>query len=218
MRNSLQVAHRHARRERGPDGMTTLMPKQAPKKPPKQTTGELGTHVAAKIVLIGDGGVGKTTLGRWLAYGAAGLKGSLDHERIWHLPKLGGNLSDGTKLDPVLWDFEGHADQRLILPLWLADADSALLLFDPTPKNDPLAPVVYWLEVLARQKETNCRKILVGTRVDRGTPTLIDAEIQAFCHEWKIEGGYVATSTQQKIGLKCSSARSRRFWTGSRSA
>ena len=153
---------------------------------PKQTAKKQPKHVAAKIVLIGDGGVGKSSLGRWLAYGDASEDGTHAHERIWNLTKLGKSGSNGTKREAILWDFEGHPDQRLILPLWLGDADLALVLFDPTLKPDPLTPVVYWLELLERQKAACCRKILVGTRVDRGTPTISVAELEQFCQNWKI--------------------------------
>ena len=115
------------------------MSKKAVKK-----SAEPATRVAAKIVLVGDGNVGKSTLGRWLAYGAAGLNGTHDKKPIWHLPKLGKSFPTV----PGTMRFYGTSKvirTSLILPLWLADADIALVLFDPTPKNDPLAKVVYWL-------------------------------------------------------------------------
>ena len=55
----------------------------------------------------------------------------------------------------------------------------------------------------------------MGTRIDRGTPTLMESELEAFCQEWKIEGGYVGTSTQTKSGLTKLVSRIKRLldWT-----
>lgn len=79
----------------------------------------------------------------------------------------------------------------------MADADLALILFDPTHARDPLGSVHYWLG----QLPAACPKILVPSRVDRGSPTLTREELDQFCRGSKISGGFVATSAAKGTGL-----------------
>ena len=71
-------------------------------------------------------------------------------------------MTDGTECEAVLWDLAGQPDYRLIHALFLDDADLALVLFDPTNRQDPLHGVDYWLKALAHGRERPCRIILVG--------------------------------------------------------
>ena len=112
------------------------------------------------------------------------------------LDQLQARRRDETHCEAVLWDLAGQPDYRLIHALHVSDADLALLLFDPTHR-DPLSSVHYWLGQLPRE----CPKILVPARVDRGSPTLTDAELEAFCITEKITGGFVKTSAADETGL-----------------
>ena len=58
---------------------------------------------------------------------------------------------DGTECEAVLWDLAGQPDYRLIHALFLDDADLALVLFDPTRNDDPLAGVEFWLKQFGGQ-------------------------------------------------------------------
>ena len=91
----------------------------------------------------------------------------------------------------------GGARYRLIHALHVADADLALILFDPTHARDPLSSVHYWLGQLPAE----CPKILVPARVDRGSPTLTRDELDQFCRDRQISGGFVQTSAAKDIGL-----------------
>lgn len=159
-------------------------------------------YTTAKIALVGDSGVGKTGLGCLLAHGEFIEQSSTHGQQFWVINELGLIRPDGTECEAVLWDFAGQPDYRLIHALLLDTVDLALVLFDPTNRQEPLQGVEYWLKQLGhRRKGQPCRTILVGARVDRGVSTLATTEIEEFCQRNNITGGYVATSAATREGV-----------------
>ncbi len=150
----------------------------------------------AKIVLVGESGVGKTGLEWLLAHGRFVKHASTHGQQFWLFPELGGTAADGTQRDAILWDLAGQPDYRLIHALYLDDADLALVLFDPTQGDNPLRGVEYWLRQLGRDRPI----MLVAFRGDLGAPRLTTAEIEAFCANRGI-AGYVDISALRGDGL-----------------
>ena len=71
--------------------------------------------------------------------------------------------------------FGGQPDYRLIHSLYLDDVDTAMVLFDPTNRQEPLAGVDFWLNQLKRKDKEVCNTIFVGAahgswhiHIDRG--------------------------------------------------
>ena len=158
-------------------------------------------YTTAKIVLVGDSGVGKTGLGWRLSHGEFKEHSSTHGQQFWVIDELGKTRDDGTKCEAVLWDLAGQPDYRLVHSLFLDDVDTALVLFDPTNRQEPLSGVDFWLNQLKSKEQELCNSILVGARVDRGTSTLTDEELRAYCERNGICGGYISTSAQSGYGL-----------------
>ena len=167
-----------------------------------QTAAPAVTYTSAKIVLVGDSGVGKTGLGWRLAHGEFKEHASTHGQQFWLLHQLGKIRADGTECEAILWDLAGQPDYRLIHTLFLDDADLALLLFDPTHNDDPLHGVEFWLKQLrgGRTGQDACPTLLVAARADRGTARLTAEEIEAFCHQRRLDG-YVCTSAVSGEGI-----------------
>ena len=158
-------------------------------------------YTTAKIVLVGESGVGKTGLGWTLSHGDFQEHSSTHGQQFWVVEELGKKRADGTECEAVLWDLAGQADYRLVHSLFLADVDLGLVLFDPTNRHDPLTSVSYWLQQIRRGSRTSVPCILIGGRVDRGTATLTAAELDDYCQRQKIAGGYVPTSAKHGEGI-----------------
>jgi WD40 repeat protein/GTPase SAR1 family protein len=172
-------------------------------------------HTTAKVVLVGDSGVGKTGLGWRLAHREYKEHSSTHGQQFWVIDELGKRRGDGTECEAILWDLAGQPDYRLTHALFLDDADLALVLFDPTDSRDPLHGVEFWLKQLktgmgdsshgqegeGQGARKLCPTILIGGRVDRGAARLTQEELDEFCRERGICGGYLATSAKDETGL-----------------
>jgi WD40 repeat protein len=165
-------------------------------------------YTSAKIVLVGDSGVGKTGLGWRLKHGAFKEHPSTHGQQFWLLDQLGGKRADGAQCEAILWDLAGQPDYRLIHALFLDDADLALVLFDPTRRDDPFQGIEFWLEQLR-----SCPAILVAARADRGSVHISAEEIEEFCRRHRIRA-YLSTSafTGQGIDVLTRTARSLIPW------
>ena len=124
------------------------------------------SYTSAKIVLVGDSGVGKTGLGWRLAHGEFKEHASTHGQQFWVLDRLNASRRDGARCEAVLWDLAGQPDYRLIHALFLDDADLALVLFDPTDSRDPLHGVEFWLKQLKHRTAV----APVQNRETRGMP------------------------------------------------
>ncbi len=165
-------------------------------------------YTSAKIVLVGDSGVGKTGLGWRLAHGEFKEHASTHGQQFWLLDKLCKTRTDGTQCEAVLWDLAGQPDYRLIHALFLDDADLALVLFDPARNDDPLHGVEFWLKQLKVRaatptdgKNLGPPAVLVAARADRGTPRLTTEELEAYCQQRGLRG-YLCTSALKGEGVE----------------
>ena len=160
------------------------------------------SYTSAKVVLVGDSGVGKTGLGWRMAHGDFKEHSSTHGQQFWLLEQLCKKRADGTECEAVLWDLAGQPDYRLIHALFLDDADLALVLFDPTKEGDPLSGVEFWLRQLKAGNPDNIGPpiMLVAARSDRGTPRLTSEELDEFCQN-RCLAGYLRTSAKAGEGM-----------------
>jgi small GTP-binding protein len=160
-----------------------------------QVAAETVTYTSAKIVLLGDSGVGKTGLGWRLAHGEFKEHSSTHGQKFWLLHQLSEQRRDGTQCQAVLWDLGGQDDYRLIHALFVDDADLALVLFDPSRHDDLLSGAEFWKKQLR-----GTPALLIAARSDRGTPRLTKAELEAFCRERGFHT-YLSTSAKEDKGI-----------------
>jgi hypothetical protein len=157
-------------------------------------------YTTAKLVLLGESGVGKTGLGWRLASGEFREHSSTHGQQFWLLPELTRNRADGTLCETVLWDLAGQPDYRIVHTLFLDDIDLALLVVDPTRRSDITASVDYWLGQLRLDGLQTPPALLVGARVDRGSPAITRAGLDRMCESLGL-AGYLATSAKDGTGV-----------------
>jgi small GTP-binding protein len=157
-------------------------------------------YTTAKLVLVGDSGVGKTGLGWRLAHSEFKEHASTHGQQFWSIPELGLKRKDGTDCEAVLWDLAGQHVYRQVHSIFLENVAAALVLFDPSNRQDPLKGAQFWLEQL-KEKGKLPPTVLVGARVDRGAPALSQQELDQFCQRYGIQGGYLSTSAMSGEGL-----------------
>jgi class 3 adenylate cyclase/GTPase SAR1 family protein len=161
-------------------------------------------YVNAKVVLVGDTGVGKSGLTLVLSRqdyaetdSTAGRHVELfdSHEAI-----VGNNVSQTR--ETLLWDLAGQPGYRVIHQLHLNEVAVALVVFDSRSETDPLAGVRHWERALrvARQRQGSgavpMKTFLVSARNDRGGVSISEERLKAILKEFLFDG-YFKTSARE---------------------
>jgi small GTP-binding protein len=161
----------------------------------------LKRYATAKVVLIGESGVGKTGLGYRLTTGEYKEHSSTHGQQFWVVDSLSVTRADGVRCDVVLWDLAGQPDYRLIHVLFLDDADVALVVIDASRRHELLDLATFWIRALEASRPNSCVKMLVSARADRGNAAVSAGELHGYAERLGVEAGFVETSAFTGAGL-----------------
>lgn len=159
-------------------------------------------YVNGKVVLLGEGTVGKTSLAHRLIEDRYVVRDRTHGMNVWPLDLP---IPPDTTLEreALLWDLAGQEDYRLIHRLFLEETALALLLINPQ-KDDPFAEAGDWLKALETvAPERSVPRLLVFSQIDVGGMKLGNAKIERFIQQHGF-AGWLATSA--KTGKHCSDA------------
>jgi small GTP-binding protein len=165
---------------------------------PEETEAEVYTN--AKVLLVGDSGVGKTGLAWRLTEDE--FKATVSTDAAWATQlKLPHEVSSREiEREIWLWDFAGQADYRLIHQLFMDETALAVLVFNPQSEN-PFEGLGQWDRDLQRAARRSFRKLLVAGRCDRGGLMVSGAAVERFVRERGFDG-YLETSAYTGDGCK----------------
>ena len=160
---------------------------------------------SAKVVLLGDSGVGKSTLVRRIQTGQYQPQDSTHGmELLTFAPELldpAAAAPVGERREVVLWDLGGQEEYRLVHQLFMHDTQLALLLCDPTRGKDQYSTVLEWNALLAKQRgDIPTTKLLVGSKVDDPAALLDQAAIDATLKACQARR-FIATSAKEGHGI-----------------
>ena len=160
-------------------------------------------YVNAKVVLLGDTGVGKSGLGLVLS-GQKYLPTDSTHGRqVWvlgtqdvEIPGVGQQSRE-----VLLWDLAGQPGYRLVHQLHLNEIAVALVVFDSRSETDPFSGVKHWVRALAQARRLEDTVVplstyLVAARVDRGGVAVSRERIQAMIQDLDLDG-FFETSAKE---------------------
>lgn len=160
----------------------------------------------AKVVLLGDTGVGKTGLGLVLSQQGFRATESTHRRNVWVLSSDRREADTSERREVFLWDLAGQPGYRLLHQLHLSDVAVALVVFDARNDVDPLAGVRYWARALTqaeRQTEAGgprIRRVLVAARMDRGGAMVRDEDLREVRERFALTD-YVTTSAKEGQGI-----------------
>lgn len=166
-------------------------------------------YTNAKVILVGDTGVGKSGLGLVLAGQPFSATDSTPGRKVWVMDEHEGKNTEDLpqKRETLLWDLAGQPGYRVIHQLHLNEVSVALVVFDSRSETDPLAGVRHWERALrlARQRQGDgcvpMKKFLVSARNDRGGVTVSKERLQALLDEHGFDG-YFETSAKEGWQIK----------------
>jgi len=161
-------------------------------------------YINAKVVLLGESGIGKSGLAHRLIEDKFVQTHSTHGMNVWRLD-LPVETHDTLEREALLWDLAGQEDYRLIHQLFLEETALALLLINPQ-KDDPFAEAADWLKALRsavcfKAQNREAVKLLISARIDVGNIRISRQKIKRFLSEHGFSD-YLETSA--KRGDNCS--------------
>ena len=161
-------------------------------------------YVNAKVVLVGDTGVGKTGLSLVLSGRSFQATDSTAGRQVWALGTAEEELPGERRRtrETLLWDLAGQPGYRVIHQLHLSEVAVALVVFDARSETDPLAGVLHWERALrtAHQRQGDeavpLTKLLVSARADRGGVPVSRERLDELIREYNF-AAYYATSAKE---------------------
>ncbi|WP_299677889.1 COR domain-containing protein [uncultured Dokdonia sp.] len=138
----------------------------------------------ARVIILGDKGVGKTCIARRLRNPKASMtkKGESTpgvDTTLWKLP---------TKTEPInvrIWDFAGHTVTHAAHQFFLSERSLYILVYDG--RSEERNRLRYWLDHVKNYGGTNSRAIILVNEQDKHT---VDIPINTLKSEYPIEGLY----------------------------
>jgi len=160
-------------------------------------------YANAKVVLVGDTGVGKSGIGLVLSGEYFHPTESTHGRRVWTFEKRGVVEGDRAEThETLLWDLAGQPGYRLIHQLHLNEIAIALVIFDTRSETDPFAGVRHWDRALTQAQRfqssgsPSLKKFLVAARADRGGIGVSQKRIDTCVKELGFDG-YFETSAKE---------------------
>jgi GTPase SAR1 family protein len=166
------------------------------------------SYANAKVVLLGDSGVGKSGLALALSGQPFAPTESTHGRHVWSFETSEEALAGGEQevREVLLWDLAGQPGYRLVHQLHLDEVAVALIVFDAKSEIDPLGGIKHWLRALAQAQRLQSSSSpptavwLVAARVDRGGINVSRERIEALARELGARG-YLETSAKEGLNV-----------------
>jgi small GTP-binding protein len=154
----------------------------------------------AKVVLVGDTGVGKSGLGMVLAGEKFRPTDSTHGRRVWSFDPTDVSVEPGRqqRREILLWDLAGQPGYRLVHHVNIDQAVVALVVVDARNETDPLGVAEYWARAIAQARSTvPITKFLIVARIDRGGLAVNAEDLERFARQHGFAGVF---QTSAKTG------------------
>lgn len=161
-------------------------------------------YVNAKVMLLGDTGVGKSGLGLVLSGQPYQPTDSTHGRKVFVFDSQEVDVPGAGRQtrEVLLWDLAGQPGYRLVHQLHLNEVAVALVVFDSRSETDPFSGVKHWVRALAQARRLEgaasvplCA-YLVAARTDRGGVAVTAERVQALIADLGLRG-FFETSARE---------------------
>jgi GTPase SAR1 family protein len=160
------------------------------------------TYSNAKVLLLGDSGVGKSGLAMVLAGKEFRATESTHGRRIWRLPTPDEADNGGGEREVLVWDLAGQPGYRIVHQLHLGGAALALIVFDSKNETAPLLGVRHWARAVRHAHplaKGGLPTFLVAARIDRGGTAVSHERVLQVMADFALDK-YFETSAREGTG------------------
>merc|ERR1719382_2296089 len=136
--------------------------------------------IEAKLVLLGDSGVGKSSLalrfcqGRFNPFHEVTIGAAFLQQIV--------RLRDGNLLKLHVWDTGGQERFRAMTHLYYRDAAGAVIVYDCTDEHSE-ASVQFWVQELQTKGPSRCLMAVAANKSDVENKAVDSKRMKAYCEE-----------------------------------
>lgn len=154
------------------------------------------SSVNFKVVLLGEGSVGKTSLVTRYVQNTFNEK----HVTTIQASFLSKRLNiDGVRVNLAIWDTAGQERFHALGPIYYRESNGALLVYDITDNNS-FVKVKNWVKELRSQLGTSVALAIVGNKIDLERNRAVDKE-EAISYAQSVGAKHYDTSAKLNKGL-----------------
>jgi len=152
----------------------------------------------AKVVLLGDSGVGKSSIalrfcqGRFSPFHEVTIGAAFLQQTV--------RLHDGGQLKLHIWDTGGQERFRAMAPLYYRDAAGAAIVYDSSHAPS-FESVKYWVTELRQKGPPGCRLAVAANKSDVTERQVDPQEARAFCEAENMTFVETSAKTGDGVGL-----------------
>nr|MDO8134805.1 Rab family GTPase [Candidatus Njordarchaeum guaymaensis] len=151
-----------------------------------------------KVLVAGDGGVGKTSLIRRYVLGCFDSAERITIGCDFYTKVL--NTEDGHQYKFQIWDMGGQEQFRVLLPLWSKGLRGAVLTFD-VGSIESYLHLDEWLAMISDGEQTKRFPIvIVGNKSDRANGSIRDSDLVNYVTKRGL-GGYYFVSAKDNLSI-----------------
>jgi small GTP-binding protein len=150
-----------------------------------------------KIVLLGEGRVGKTSLvTRWVQNTFDTDQPSTVDAQMYLKKRV---FIDGKSVEVAVWDTAGQERFHALGPLYYRNADGAVLVYDCTDE-DTFDRVRRWVKELRKAASPHLQLVLCGNKADRERERQVEVE-RAEAYARKQDAVHMPTSAKSNLNV-----------------
>lgn len=150
----------------------------------------------AKVVLLGDSGVGKTSIALRLCQNR--FPESYDLTIGAAFMPVTMRLQDGRQIDLRIWDTGGHERFRAMTQLYYRDALGAVIVYDVGYARS-FDSVKYWFDELRQRGPSGCCIAVAGNKADTEFRQIDEEGARRYCENEQVY--FRETSAKSGLGI-----------------
>jgi len=151
-----------------------------------------------KVVLLGEGSVGKTSIFTQFCHGEFDAKHNTTLQATFDTKRI--TLADNTRVDLAIWDTAGQERFHSLGHIYYRNSQGAILVYDITDGNS-FTRVQNWVKELRKMLGMDVVLVIVGNKIDLEKSRTVN-KTDAINYANSVGAKHYDASAKQNIGVK----------------